>query len=86
MDKRLRDIIEEQPGVWPLKPRRADWVSIAALAFAIFASLMSALRTYGSDDKATSNRITALEIHQGEADKRMERIENKIDRLLERVK
>lgn len=84
MDKRLRDIMEAQPGLWPR--RRPDWVSVAALAFAIFASLMSAMRTYGSDDKATSNRITALEIHQGEADKRMERIENKIDRLLERVK
>lgn len=53
-----------------------------SFAFQIVAWIVAALLTYG----AMSSRLAVVETRQGESDRRMERIENKLDVLIQRVK
>lgn len=57
--------------------------SRVSLTFAlqILVWVVSAVMTYG----AITNRIVAVETKQEETGRRMERIENKLDRVLERL-
>lgn len=61
--------------------RRNDITVNQTLAIQVIVWLIAALLTYG----AINVRVAVVESKQVESDKRMERIENKIDRLLERV-
>jgi len=40
---------------------------------------------YTHEDKAMNSRVTALEVHQADDSNRLERVENKIDRMFEAV-
>lgn len=51
-------------------------------AFQIVAWIVAALLTYG----AMSSRLAVVETRQGESDRRMERVEQKLDRIIERLK
>jgi hypothetical protein len=62
-----------------------DWPAYFAIAVTLLLALFSALRSYGDDHTALTSRVLAIEQHNADSDRRMERIENKIDRLLERA-
>lgn len=68
------------------RSRKLDWITLTTLMLALLGWLVAGLRTYGADTAGLSNRVTVIETKQIETDKRMERIDNKLDRILERLK
>lgn len=66
---------------------RIPW-DVAKWILSILLSAISLLGTgfiaYSQNDKSISNRISVVETQRAEDAKRLERIENKVDRLLER--
>lgn len=65
-------------------PTKRDWIVPVVLALASFA--ISAFAAYSGNDKVLTSRVTAVETQQLNDTRRLERIEDKVDRLLERVK
>ena len=59
--------------------RLALW---AAVVLTIVLAAFSAMRSYGDDHAAISNRMTATEQRVMDIDRRLERIENKLDQAL----
>lgn len=66
--------------------RRIDWIALITLGATLLLAAFGAFRAYGDDHNALSNRVTAVETKQHEDDRWRERMENKIDRILERIK
>ena len=62
-------------------PTKRDWIVPIAIATASLAA--SAFANYNSTDKETASRISIVETQQKNDGQRLERIEGKIDRLLE---
>lgn len=69
----------------PRSDTRSNWVAVAAFLLSLLAFLINGMRSYGDDSSALKQRISVVETQQQNANQRMERMENKIDRILERV-
>jgi len=65
-------------------PVKRDWV--LTLVIAGLSVLLSAYVAYSNNDKAITSRVVVIETQQKNDEQRLERIENKVDRILERVK
>jgi hypothetical protein len=61
------------------EPGRVNWTFVLAVVSLLFGWVASGF----TDNRHTASRITALEAQRVEDSRRMERIENKIDRLIE---
>lgn len=65
---------------------KRDWV--LPIAMFLLSLLVSGFISYNHEDKTMSNRVTAIETKQNTQDTntndRLNRMENKLDRLLER--
>jgi hypothetical protein len=59
-----------------------DWAGWAAILLALFLAGFSAIRSYGDDHAAIDHRVTATEQRVMDIDRRLERIENKLDQAL----
>jgi hypothetical protein len=64
-------------------PTKRDWLLPLVLAGLSFA--VTAYASYSSNDKATATRITVVETQQKNDDRRLERIETKIDKMDDKV-
>lgn len=67
------------------RDNKSNWIAVAAFLLSLFAFLLGGMRSYGDDASALKQRISVVETQQQNANQRMERMENKIDRILERV-
>lgn len=65
-------------------PNKRDW--ILPIVIALLSLAVSAYAGYSHNDKELAQRISVVETQQKNDGKGLERIENKVDRLLERVK
>jgi hypothetical protein len=65
------------------KQDNRGWV--IAVILAIFGYVATGFMAYTHEDKAMNSRVTALEVHQADDSNRLERVENKIDRMFEAV-
>ena len=65
-------------------PTKRDW--IIPVGIAVMSMALSAYAAYSGNDKVLTSRVTAVETQQINDTRRLERIEDKVDRLLERVK
>jgi hypothetical protein len=65
-------------------PTRRDW--LLPLAMAGLSLVVSGWVNYSSNDKITIGRVVAVETQQKNDGQRLERIENKLDKILERIK
>lgn len=65
-------------------PTKRDW--IVPVLLALMALAVSAYAGYSSTDKEMASRISVVETQQKNDGQRLERIEDKIDRLLEYVR
>ena len=61
-------------------PGPSRWLLPLAIAFSGWG--ISGLVGYFHQDTATAQRLTAVEVHQSDTSDRLNRIENKVDRLL----
>lgn len=61
-----------------------DWV--LPIALALLSLAVSGWANYNRTDKELTNRVTAVEVQQKNDGQRLERIENKLDRVLEAVR
>ena len=73
-----RGILDAQPGLSSNGRLKVD----PLVAFQVIAWLVAALITYG----AMNSRVAVVESQQNAAERRMERIENKIDDILGRLR
>lgn len=64
------------------RPRGVNWSVVLAVVGWLLTTTGTALGAYF----AMGTRVTTLEVQRAEDAKRMERLENKIDRILERLK
>jgi hypothetical protein len=64
--------------------RRINWGLVLTVVVAILGWLVAAAGTGAGDYSRVRDRVTTLETQRANDIQRMERIENKIDRLLER--
>ena len=64
---------------WSEIPNKADWV-MPLVVFFLTLCMMSVVG-YFRNDSALSARVTAVETHQGDTEKRLDRIETKVDTL-----
>jgi peptidoglycan hydrolase CwlO-like protein len=64
-------------------PTKRDW--ILPLAIAGLSITMSAFAAYNNNDKAITSRVVVIETQQKNDGARLERIENKIDKLDDKV-
>lgn len=62
----------------------APWRWLVPIVLSIISMLGSSLVVYTNNDKAISNRLTTVETQQDADSARLERMENKLDRLIER--
>jgi hypothetical protein len=60
-------------------PNKADWI-MPIVVFILSMTIMG-FSGYFNNDKALAERITAVEAHQGDTEKRLDRIETKVDTL-----
>lgn len=58
---------------------------VVAIALALLSLVVSAYSGYTHDDKKTGERITAVETQQLNDGRRLERIEDKVDKVLDVV-
>lgn len=65
-------------------PTKRDWV--LPIAMFVLSLVASGLIAYAQGERAASNRVTAVENQQKNDGQRLDRMESKLDRLLERVK
>jgi hypothetical protein len=56
---------------------------VVAVVIAILGYVATGFMAYNHEDKSVNSRLTALEVHQADDSSRLERVENKIDRMLE---
>jgi len=61
---------------------KSIWVTIV---IALLSLVMSGYNGYNNNDRANVQRITAVEAKQTNSDQRLDRIENKLDQILEEV-
>lgn len=72
---------------WDRVPTKRDWAPILVpVGIALLSLVISAWTGYTSSDKELNRRITTVETQQKNDGSRLERIENKVDRILERIK
>ncbi len=64
---------------WKQIPNKADWV-MPLVVFFLTLCMMSVVG-YFRNDSALSARVTAVETHEGDTEKRLDRIEVKVDGL-----
>ncbi len=64
---------------WKQIPNKADWV-MPLVVFFLTLCMMSVVG-YFRNDSALSARVTAVETHEGDTEKRLDRIETKVDNL-----
>ena len=64
---------------WEQIPNKADWVMPIVVFF--LTMVMMGIVGYFRNDSALSARVTAVEAHQGDTEKRLDRIETKVDTL-----
>ena len=64
---------------WKQIPNKADWVMPIVVFF--LTMVMMGIVGYFRNDSALSARVTAVETHQGDTEKRLDRIETKEDTL-----
>jgi len=69
-------------------PTKRDWLVpfLSSLVLALMSLAFSAYAGYNNNDKVTAGKVSAMENQQKNDGQRLDRIENKIDRLLEKVK
>jgi hypothetical protein len=72
-------------GIQAMSAKHANWTLIITIAIALLGWAFGGYGTYAADARDMTNRLSVVETHQGDADKRLERLEQKIDRILERV-
>jgi hypothetical protein len=65
------------------QPFNPGWV--IPVVVLLLSLLSSAYVAYSHNDKELAQRVTAVETRQEGTDKRLDRIEDKIDRILERM-
>jgi hypothetical protein len=56
---------------------------LVAVALGLIGYIIAGYVGYNNTSSSITNRLTALEIHQSDNAERMQRVENKIDRLFE---
>jgi peptidoglycan hydrolase CwlO-like protein len=67
-------------------PSKRDWLPIfAAILLALFSLSVSGWAAYSSNDKANVQRIQAVETQQKNDGNRLDRIENKIGQVDEKI-
>lgn len=64
-----------------LTARAVEWLLPIAIATASL--LASGYNAYERNDKALGNRITAIETHYADGDKRLDHIQSQVDKLVE---
>lgn len=64
---------------WSAIPNKADW--IMPMVVFVLTMVIMAFSGYFSNDRALAERITAVETHEGDTAKRLDRIETKVDSL-----
>ena len=62
----------------------APWRCLVPIVLSIISMLGCTLVMYTNNDKAISNRLTTVETQRDADSARLERMENKLDRLIER--
>jgi hypothetical protein len=68
-------------------PSKQDWIGpVVAIVVALVSLALSGYASYSHNDKDLTGRIIAVETQQKNDDSRLERIEQKVDRLLDRVR
>lgn len=69
----------------PSDAKRANQIAVASLLVALAVAIFSGLGGFAHNDSDLKQRLTAVETKQEENKSRMERMENKLDRLIELV-
>ena len=64
---------------WAKIPNRADWI-MPLVVFFLTMTMMGVVG-YFRNDSNLSARVTAMETHEGDTEKRLDRIETKVDGL-----
>lgn len=62
--------------------RQANLLALAALLVSLILAGIGAAHVYGNDKQAIAERVTKTEANQNQQEKRLDRIENKLDALL----
>lgn len=62
--------------------RQFDWKPFLGVLLAVVSLLISGFLGYTNSDKAVASRITAVETQQENDNRRLDRIENKVDAIL----
>jgi hypothetical protein len=62
-----------------------NWVPIAAIVIAVISFFYTASTNHAEDTAQLKQRVTAVETKTSDIDGRLDRIERKIDRLMDRV-
>ncbi len=65
--------------------KRFDWSVAATLVVAIVSALISVAVAYSHETDTSHQRITVVETHQSDMDKRLDRMEDTLNRILEVV-
>ena len=68
----------------PARPESPNWVAIAALALTLVGWAFSGLALHDNDNTSLKERVTKVETKIEASDARLQRIEAKIDHLLEK--
>ena len=61
-----------------------QWRWLVPILLSLISMLGSSMVVYTNNDKTISNRLTTVETQQSSDSQRLERMENKLDRLIER--
>lgn len=78
------DLSIREEAMHEAQKRTTQWTAVAALILTILGWVGSMVMYYNSDTVELKQRVTVLETKQTDLDRRLERMEQKIDRLLER--
>jgi hypothetical protein len=68
------------------REQRINWGLIATLGLALLGWAFTGLRTYADDASTLKQRVSVIETKQDIGEKRLERIEEKLDALLQRTR
>lgn len=66
------------------EPQSSHWIAITALVLTLLGMAFTGVSTYGNDSASLRERVQALETKEVDRDRRLERMEQKLDRILER--
>jgi CHASE1-domain containing sensor protein len=68
-------------------PTKRDWVPVLIpIMLALLSLVITGFISYNRTDKQVEHRVTVIETKQDYNDIRLERIENKVDKILDKVK